>query len=463
MNEDRPSVEDMSYASRSTGVLDAARLPELPRMHAILTPVGSSGDINPFLTLGRGLRQRGHDVTLLGPEPFARPAAAAGLEFVSVWSAEDYDRVTKDPDLWHPTRGTSLIFRTMGAQLRQAYALIEDVYQPSRSVLVGHTLSFATRVFEEVHRAPAVTVHLAPSIFRSEFRQPAVAPGRDVSSWPRWVKRTMWWMLDRFFLDPLIVPTLNGWRAELGLLPVFRPLRSWVHSPQRVLGLFPEWFGGPQPDWPAQLVLAGFVMGDDSESPSLRTGPPCNGVVPSAQQIIGDGPPPLVFTPGSANRQARSFFRAAVEASQQLGRRALLVTSYREHLPVTLPPQVQHVPYAAFTTLFPLAAAVVHHGGIGTCAQGLAAGVPQVIMPMGFDQPDNALQLTRLGVAGMVKPGEFTGRAVARTLDRVLSDQAVRDACARYADKIRAEPSLARACDAIESVSSTKPLPHGGR
>ena len=52
-----------------------------------------------------------------------------------------------------------------------------------------------------------------------------------------------------------------------------------------------------------------------------------------------------------------------------------------------------------FSSVFPLCAAVVHHGGIGTCAQALAAGVPQLTMPLAFDQPDNATRLSRLGVA----------------------------------------------------------------
>ena len=83
----------------------------------------------------------------------------------------------------------------------------------------------------------------------------------------------------------------------------------------------------------------------------------------------------MVFTPGSANRHAVAFFDAAVEATRRLRKRALFVTAYREQLPASLPVHVHHVGYAAFSTLFPRAAAVVHHGGIGTCAQAFAAGV----------------------------------------------------------------------------------------
>ena len=191
-------------------------------MHAILTPVGSAGDVNPFVILGRELRRRGHRVTLTGSEPFAPIVAAAGLEFLSLATAEDYERVTNIPDLWHPRRGLEIVLGEIAAGMRRAYDAIAALYEPGETMLVGHSLSFFTRVLEETQHAPAATVHLAPGIFRSDFRQPALPSGADISWWPRWAKRALWWSVDRFALDPLIAPALNAWRAELRLSPVSR-------------------------------------------------------------------------------------------------------------------------------------------------------------------------------------------------------------------------------------------------
>ena len=99
-------------------------------MRIIMTPVGSSGDVNPFVTIGRALRARGHTVILIASEPFAPVAAGAGLEFISNWSADDFDRITRHPDLWHPVRGLRLILRAAAGQLRQNYALIEKAHRP---------------------------------------------------------------------------------------------------------------------------------------------------------------------------------------------------------------------------------------------------------------------------------------------------------------------------------------------
>jgi rhamnosyltransferase subunit B len=136
-------------------------------MHAVLTPAGSSGDVNPFLMIGGALRRRGHDVTILAAEPFGGAAAAAGLRFVPVVSADEFDDMTRNPDLWHPIRGLRLVMRTMARYLRAGYAALDGVFEPGRTMLVGHPLAFPTRAFEETHGCPAATVHLAPGSLRS--------------------------------------------------------------------------------------------------------------------------------------------------------------------------------------------------------------------------------------------------------------------------------------------------------
>jgi rhamnosyltransferase subunit B len=414
-------------------------------MHAVLTPVGSAGDVNPFIVIGRELRRRGHAVTMIAAAVFAGVAARAGLEFVGVGTAEDYERATNNPDLWNAWRGPKVVFRELASQLRAGYAAIEQVYRPPETVLVGHTLSLSTRVFEDCHQVPALTMHLAPSLFRSQYRQPVSPAGTDISAWPRPLKRGFWWAIDRFAIDPLVAPALNRWRAELGLPPVSRVLGSWIHSPQRVIGLFPDWFGDPQRDWPAQLRLTGFALSDKDCAPDGAARADDDALA----RFLAAGDPPVVVTPGSANQFARPFFEASVEAAGATGRRALLVTKYREHLPAPLPAHAHHASYADFATLFPRAAAVVHHGGIGTCAQALAAGVPQLIMPMGFDQPDNAARVTRLGVAEVVAPQTFRAARVATALRRLLSRADVAASCRRWRETIAMRPSVEQTADLI--------------
>jgi UDP:flavonoid glycosyltransferase YjiC (YdhE family) len=409
----------------------------------VLTPVGSAGDVHPYIGIGRELRHRGHDVTLLAGEPFRAAAQRAGLKFVSGWSAEDYEAATHHPDLWHPTKGLRFVLDGVGSMLGEIYTKLSELYEPRRTIYVGHTLSFATRTFEEKSGAPAATIHIAPSAFRSGFVGPAVAAGRDLASAPRWIKRAIWWLGDRLVIDPMIAPALNAWRAELDLPPVSRVFHSWLHSPQRIIGIFPEWFGPPQPDWPPQVRLTGFPLFDEADDHSVD---------PELEDFLAAGEPPMVFTPGTGNRQASAFFDAAVSAARLLERRALLLTQFPEQLPDDLPATVKHVPYAPFSRILDRCSALVHHGGIGTCAQGLAAGIPQLTMPMGFDQPDNTTRLHRLGVATWVTPRKFTGKRVASALRGLFESQETAAACRRYAEAISPFDAVARTCDLLEQL-----------
>jgi len=411
--------------------------------HFLLTPVGSSGDVHPFVGVGRALRERGHDVTLLTAEPFRRISERAGLHFVATQSEEAFDRLTKHPDLWHSRHGLTLVLQTLASVMRSDYPRIAEAYQPGRTVLVGHALSFATRVFEEVNGAPAATLHLAPSIFRSDYQRPTQAPGADPSTLPMWVKRTMWWLIDRWLIDPHVVPELNRWRHELGLQPVSRVFKAWLHSPRLVIGLFPEWFASIQPDWPPQLRLTGFPLYDEPDEHVLS---------PALQAFLDGGTPPVLFTPGSANRAASQFFVAALEAMRRLKRRALFLTRYPEQLPALLGSDVWHEPYVPFSQVLPRCAAIVHHGGIGTCAQGLAAGVPQLTMPLGFDQPDNTTRLWRLGVGRWVRPHLFRGERVATALAALLGDSRVAECCAHWAQEIQRSDPVAETCAVLETL-----------
>ncbi|HLL88375.1 MAG TPA: nucleotide disphospho-sugar-binding domain-containing protein, partial [Tepidisphaeraceae bacterium] len=148
---------------------------------------------------------------------------------------------------------------------------------------------------------------------------------------------------------------------------------------------------------------------------------------------------------------------------RRLGRRGLLLTRFAEQVPTDLPPGVIHVPFAPFSQLLPRCAALVHHGGIGTTSQGLAAGVPQLVMPMSHDQPDNALRVMRLGVGDALAPRWFTGRRVAARLGALLGSADVRRRCADVVQKFGADDGIARACDLIESLATrthgTQPHP----
>jgi rhamnosyltransferase subunit B len=104
----------------------------------------------------------------------------------------------------------------------------------------------------------------------------------------------------------------------------------------------------------------------------------------------------------------------------------------------------------------PRMAALVHHGGIGSCAQGLAAGVPHLIRPMAFDQFDNSRRLARLGVSEEISVKKFRGPAIAPALERLLNSPDVAAKCRALAAKCNGPASLTSACEALEALAKQR-------
>ena len=76
---------------------------------ALLFGVGSAGDVFPFIALGKGLAARGWQVSLCANPTFKEQVIRAGLAFEPLGTREHYDRITRDPNLWHPRKGTRTI------------------------------------------------------------------------------------------------------------------------------------------------------------------------------------------------------------------------------------------------------------------------------------------------------------------------------------------------------------------
>ena len=201
------------------------------------------------------------------------------------------------------------------------------------------------------------------------------------------------------------------------------------------IAFFPDWFA------PAPVQQAGFPLFADALVPALP---------PDLEAFLSAGPPPVLLTPGSFMRQARGFFEAGLQACAALEQRAILLTPYADQVPA-LPAWARHFPYIALQRLAPRGAAIIHHGGIGTLAQGLRAGLPQLLAPVFFDQFDNAARLEALGVGHRLADAR-NGEDMTAALEAMLA-ATVR----RRADRLRAyfaeDDPVARICETVETLA----------
>jgi UDP:flavonoid glycosyltransferase YjiC (YdhE family) len=142
-----------------------------------------------------------------------------------------------------------------------------------------------------------------------------------------------------------------------------------------------------------------------------------------------------------------------VAACRRLGRRAALLTQDGELVPADLPAGIRRFGFVPLSRVLSRAAGLVHHGGIGTGALALAAGLPQLVVPSVIDQPDNAARLERLGVAMTLRPREYRGPRVADALRRLLDSSQVRSRCRATAEKFRSGEPLEDACRWVERLA----------
>lgn len=412
-------------------------------MRVLIATVGSAGDVHPMLAIAQNLRFRGHQVELLAPPIFESLAHQVGVAFHAVGAFEQYAKTLQHPRLWHPIDGLGVMWRGMiRPAIQPVYERIRDVAQGGRITVLASPIAFGARLAQERLGIPLITAYTAATMLRSVHDPLTIAQWRVPSWMPRVARQAAWMALDRLKLEPMARPAVESVRQDLKMTSCSDSLfGSWMHSPDAGVTLFPDWFAARAIDWPGQVEQAGFPLFDGDERGFSD---------PALTEFFAQGPPPVVFAPGTATADARVFWKAASSACDLLGVRGILLCSDASQLPAQISRFVHVVPYVPFSWLLKRSCALVHHGGIGSCAQALKAGIPQVAVPRGYDQFDNAWRIERLGVGQTIRHDQLDGISLAETLRRLLASDGVAQA-ARSAQQ-RIDPTGARdkVCDVVE-------------
>jgi UDP:flavonoid glycosyltransferase YjiC (YdhE family) len=330
--------------------------------------------------------------------------------------------------------------------LRESY---EDTLAAAEGtdLLVGNLAAYVTGVVAEKKGLPWVSAMHIPTLFFSAYDPPLIPGFPEFSKRLRGLGPSFWGPFGRS-LNWVTRGFGRPWhrlRKEIGLAPArgFNALTE-SYSPMLHLALFSKWLTDKQRDWPAQITVTGFPWFDAAAEAGLPL---------KLERFLDDGEPPLVFTLGSAVvADAGAFYHHSAAAAKRLGRRAvLLVNNPRVVLP-ELPEGVVAFEYAPFSLLFPRAAAIVHHGGIGTTGESMRSSRPSLVMPCAWDQPDNAERAARLGIARTIARNRYEPHRVAAELKLLLEDPAYSQRASEIATKVRQEAGVKAACDAIESL-----------
>jgi rhamnosyltransferase subunit B len=389
-------------------------------LNVILTSSGSGGDVLPFLRLGSRLKSRGHDVTLISHCHYREMAGRSGLQFEPLDSPDEYAAFMQDGPLLNTPRGTLELFQrhTLPKVLREI-AMIQGQFRRGKTVLVTRDLfDLGCRLAAEKFGVPALWVFMAPV---------QIAAGN---------------LRLQLFRD-ILAPDINRLRTEIDLPPV-SDWGSWLGGPARGIAFWPSWFAAQQEDWFSGVTRVGFPTGDDLFAEDLPG---------DTQELRNGGCSPVLITSGTGMYFGSEFYAASTMACKLLDLPAILVAPHASALPSRLPENVRWFPQLSFSKVMPRMSAVIHHGGIGTVAAALAAGVPQLVLAKGADRPSNALLVKQLGVADVELPPRWKPDAIAGTLRRLLVSAEVRERCELFARRLRDNDAIGAACEIIEGAS----------
>ena len=415
-------------------------------MGYIIFTLGTSGDVLPFLRIAAELINRGKQVMFLGNEKFRQLALAYGVSnYHAVSTIEQYEKTYLDHKTW-------TIHQSKDHYRTYHFPAIEPVYKKIKEVVATGEKPFL--LFQDIGSGAKMAcdefdlnyclIVLAPSaLYSAESPSFPLRIQIQQEDWHRAVPLLKEKARTTTF-NTFVAPMINPLRIEMGLTPLDKNMIAEPEQAKNLIGLFPEWLKPRPTDWPYNLHLINFLVDTPGLSHSNQN--------EKANNFIEKNGSPIVFTFGTGVPLTKSILKKVAQISSLLSIPGILVGNPRE-IEADKYDNILIIPFIEFSELFPKARLVIHHGGIGTCAEALASGVPQLISPFAFDQPDNAYLFWQLGVANAVDFIKLTAEEIALQAKELIDSSLVSEKCNQYKN-IRQTNSVNFSVDLIEKMSS---------
>ncbi len=423
-------------------------------MNVLISTVGSSGDHNPFIAVGRALGARGHRVTFLANPYFASAVehgGGAGLGYEPLGERFDFAQLATVPGAMHRYRGGGVVMREfiVPVSVEMTQRCREIIKRDHIDLVFAHHIAFGATWAAEEAGIPFAVATLSPCLWLNARDRPVFGP-LTMDTPPMWLVRTTL-LGAKAALRLRLDPAINRARAEAGLGRSKHFIRP-EHSAAAVnLGLWSPAVRPPMEGDPPRSHVTGFCAFDRLKEAEHAP----EEVEGFLAELDSRGERAIVFTLGTAVVHAPGrFYTAAAEACRRLERPGILLTARPEYAPPKrdLPKNVRAFTYAPFSTLLPRALATVHHGGVGTTSEALRAGRPTVICPVAYDQFDSAARTRRLGVSATVPHHKVNADRLTEALRSVIDEPGPSRRAKEIAAGMAKEDGPRVAADALEGV-----------
>lgn len=390
-------------------------------MKVIIACVGSDGDLIPMLGLGKALKQQGISVSLLCGEWQQNTAKTFELDSYSILSTAQFSTFTAKAASGE-NEWLAFFTEAVLPSALPTYQYIAEAYSQNEPLLlIGSCHVFGLKLAQEKLGIPWIATHLQP--------ENEVDPTSDAQ---------------RYF-DNLASSKMNRIRQSIQLPALTHRFSDWMMHCETAILFYPEWFHQYR-DANTQTNLYSYVgfpfVDGKSDADALPS---------KLDLLLAQDTPPLIFTYGTGNTHARTFFECAVNACDRLGLPAIFLSKQREMLPEQLPANTLWVDFVPLGELMPYTQLIVHHGGIGTCAQAFKAGIAQIIMPVGFDQFQNANKVETLKLGKQLTLADINGEALAEHIEQIVNSPEVDQQCRQIAQSFNRKSAFELAVEFIKS------------
>ncbi len=419
------------------------------KVRYLLNPVGSAGDVYPYLAVALELQQRGHSVVLVTNGSFRSVAKELSIPFIEAGQLVDWKAVGQDKKLRKPSSAwkESIGWAAINP-MRETYRVLSDLIESShqdnfRTSIVSPVWSFAARIAALKWKVPHANLIINPMLLRSCIQPPKI-PMMYFPSWmPHWCRKIEYYFADKFVIDPILAPPLNEFLSELELPKASRIMHDWWFAQDLQLGLFYPSFVPTQSDWPRDVVHVGHTTWD----------PPGDVVATKAAiDFARNGSKPWLFVPGSIGAGSSTYFEVAKGVCEALGMRAIFLDRHQQFGSSESSPTHRQFSYVPLGELVGLCQGVVHCGGAGTLHHALKSGVPHIVWPRVNDQHDNAERIVRLGLGVRIGGKSLSQEELSHAMRSIISDQGFVTRCREFADQTRAFNSTELICDELENL-----------
>ena len=372
-------------------------------MRALLSTIGSRGDVQPLVALATQLKALGQDVHLCVPPDFTTWIEGMGMPVTPI-GPELRSTGKVDPSAPRPTpeQVRAMMEGTVAAQFETVAAAARGCDM----IVAATALQIAARSVAEVMRIPYVFAAYCPAVLPSRHHAPPVLAMRGDAPLAPLDDYTQIWAEDARRWNDMWGSMLNARRTALGLAPV-DDVRSYIFGDRPWLAADPVLAPWPDASDPKVFQTGAWILHD--------TRP----LAPELEAFLDAGEPPVYFGFGSI-RAPQDLSASMITAARALGRRAIVSRGWADLELVDDAPDCIAIGEVNQQALFARVAAVVHHGGAGTTTAAARAGAPQVVIPQHYDQHYWAGRVSELGIGAPHPSSVPTAESLTGALDRTL-------------------------------------------